>query len=91
MPSGTVNVKSNPSGEYTQTYTSSSGNQESGEVITNSGLFGQSATNKWSKTWGVSISGGSYSFSGTKGTTGSDGSNEARPENYTIRVWKRTA
>lgn len=91
MPSGTVDVKSNPSGEYTQIYTSSSGNQGSGEVITNSGLFGQSATNKWSKTWGVSISGGSYSFSGTASTTGSDGGNEARPENYTIRIWKRTA
>ncbi|WP_297645924.1 hypothetical protein [uncultured Treponema sp.] len=32
-----------------------------------------------------------HSFTGTNGTTSSDGYVESRPENYTIRIWKRTA
>lgn len=31
------------------------------------------------------------SFTGTKSTTDSNGDYESRPDNYTIRVWKRTA
>ena len=32
-----------------------------------------------------------HSFTGNNSTTGSNGSNEARPCNFTIRIWKRTA
>lgn len=38
-----------------------------------------------------SISGGSYTFTGDNDNTSSDGGDEARPSNYTIRVWKRIA
>lgn len=37
---------------------------------------------------GISINSATISISGT---TGSTGGNETRPENYTIRIWKRTA
>ena len=37
---------------------------------------------------GISVAGTTISISGT---TGSSGGNETRPENYTIRIWKRTA
>ena len=41
-----------------------------------------------SSTTGISIDSETISISGT---TGSAGGNETRPENYTIRIWKRTA
>ena len=37
---------------------------------------------------GISIDSATISISGT---TGSAGGNETRPENFTIRIWKRTA
>ncbi len=40
------------------------------------------------------ISGGAYTFSGTASNTGYNGDSsikEARPSNYTIKIWKRTA
>lgn len=44
-------------------------------------------TTSFEKT-GISIDSAEISISGT---TGSAGGNETRPENYTIRIWKRTA
>lgn len=48
--------------------------------------FGWKTTH--SATTGISIDNAKISISGT---TGSTGENETRPENFTIRIWKRTA
>ncbi len=40
------------------------------------------------------ISGGAYTFSGTASNTGYNGDSEkteCRPDNYTVKLWKRTA
>ena len=38
-----------------------------------------------------SISGGEYTFSGDNDNTSYDGGTESRPDNYTIKIWKRIA
>ena len=75
----------------------SSGSNPIGRIVVSdysgsSGDESQSHTHK--VTANGTISGGAYTFSGTASNTGYNGDSsikEARPSNYTIKIWKRTA